>query len=217
MVCEILFRRFKSQRRFRSGRPSKVDNDVLRFMSESNPHLTTRAIAIHHSTAEENSEFILKQSIWVPHNLIEENFSHRVRICSSLWMRHKAQPFLDKLITGDENIKRKKNYCKLETSSSIIAKPNLHQRKVILFLWWNRKAPLCYELFKQGQTINAIAYCNQLDKLNAAINEKRPVLAKGKGIIFHHDNTKPHTALVTQQKLNELGGKFLVLHHIHLT
>ena len=130
-------------------------------------------------------------------------------------MRYKSQPFVDKFITGDEkwilyenplwSLKRKKVYCKPVTSASIIAKRNLHQRKGILCLWWDRKGPLYYELLKQGQTIKVITYCNQLDKLNAAIKEKRSALANGKGIILHHDNAKPHTSLVTQQKLNELG------------
>ncbi|GFT82972.1 mariner Mos1 transposase [Trichonephila clavipes] len=48
-----------------------------------------------------------------------------------------------------------------------------------------------------------------LDKLNAAIKEKRPALASRKGIVVHHDNARPHTPMVTQQKLNALGCKFL--------
>lgn len=226
-TCQRWFAKFhsgdfslKEDRRF--GQPSKVDNDILRSMLESNPHLTTRAIAkqlgIHHSTAEEHIKhlgFVLRQSIWVPHNLTERNLSDRVRICSSLLIRHNVEPFLDKLITGDEkwilyeNIKRKKVYCKPGTSATIIAKPDLHQRKVMLCLWWDRRGPVYYELLKQGQTINANTYCNQLDKLNAAIKEKRPVLANRKGILFHQDNAKRHTAMATQLKLNELGWEVL--------
>ncbi|GFX64409.1 mariner Mos1 transposase [Trichonephila clavipes] len=66
-----------------------------------------------------------------------------------------------------------------------------------------------YELKKQGKTINADLYCNQLDKLNVAIKEKRTALASRKGIVFHHDNARPHTAMVAQQKLNALGGEVL--------
>ena len=145
----------------------------------------------------------MNHRIWVPHNLTEENLTDWVRICSPLCMKHKVQLFLDKLITGYEkwilyeNIQRKKVYCKPGTSPSIIAKPNLHQRKVMLCLWWDRKGPLYYKLLKLGQTTNTITYSNQPDKLNAAIKEKSPALANGKGIIFHHDNAKPHTALVT--------------------
>ncbi|GFX90546.1 integrase catalytic domain-containing protein [Trichonephila clavipes] len=47
------------------------------------------------------------------------------------------------------------------------------------------------------------------DKLNAAIKEKRSGLASRKGIVFHHDHVRPHTAMVTQQKLNALGWEVL--------
>ncbi|GFV11501.1 mariner Mos1 transposase, partial [Trichonephila clavipes] len=47
------------------------------------------------------------------------------------------------------------------------------------------------------------------DKLNAAIKEKRLPITSRKGIVFHHDNARPQTAMVTQQKLNALGWEVL--------
>ncbi|GFW77516.1 mariner Mos1 transposase [Trichonephila clavipes] len=52
-------------------------------------------------------------------------------------------------------------------------------------------------------------YCNQLDKLNVAIKEKWPALVFRKGIVFHHNNVRLHTAMVTQQKLNALRWEVL--------
>ncbi|GFY26847.1 histone-lysine N-methyltransferase SETMAR [Trichonephila clavipes] len=146
---------------------------------------------------------------------MEKNLSDRVRMCSSHLIRHIKEPFLDNLITGNEkwilykNIKRKKSYCKPGTSSATVPKPSMHQRKVLLCLWWDRKGPVYYELLKQGKNINMDLYCNQLDKLNAAIKEKRPALASRKGIVIHHDNARPHIAMVTQQKLNVVGWEVL--------
>ncbi|GFT25713.1 mariner Mos1 transposase [Trichonephila clavipes] len=136
-------------------------------------------------------------------------------MCSSHLIRHNVETFLDKLITGDEkwilyeNIKIKESYCKPGTSSATVPKPSIHQRKVLLCLWWDRKGPVYSELLKQGKSINADLYCNQLDKLNAAIKEKRPTLASRKGIVFQHDNARPHTVMVKQQKLNALGWEVL--------
>ncbi|GFU27078.1 histone-lysine N-methyltransferase SETMAR [Trichonephila clavipes] len=57
-TCQRWFSKFRSgdlsvQESDRSGRPSKIDNDVLRSMLENNPHLTSREIAeefrIHHT------------------------------------------------------------------------------------------------------------------------------------------------------------------------
>ncbi|GFX82671.1 histone-lysine N-methyltransferase SETMAR [Trichonephila clavipes] len=93
--------------------------------------------------------------------------------------------------------------------TAIVPKPSIHQRKVLLCLWWDRKGPVYYKLLKQGKTINADLYCNQLDKLNAVIKQKMPALASRKGIMFHHDNARLLTAMVTQQKLNALEWEVL--------
>ncbi|GFV82273.1 mariner Mos1 transposase [Trichonephila clavipes] len=60
---------------------------------------------IHHTTVGDHNKslgFVLKQSVWVPHELTEKNLSDRVRMCSSHLIRHNVEPFLDQLITGDE-------------------------------------------------------------------------------------------------------------------
>ncbi|GFU76837.1 histone-lysine N-methyltransferase SETMAR [Trichonephila clavipes] len=63
-TCQRWFSKFRSgdlslQESDRSGRPSKIANDVLRSMLENNPHLTSREIAeefgIHHTTVGERS------------------------------------------------------------------------------------------------------------------------------------------------------------------
>ncbi|GFY16981.1 histone-lysine N-methyltransferase SETMAR [Trichonephila clavipes] len=101
----------------RSGRPTKIDDDVLRSMLENNPHLTSREIA---------EEFVIY------HTTVGDHIKS---------LGHNVEPFLDKLITGDEkwilyeNIKRKKSYCKPGTSSTTVPKPSIHQRKVLLCLW----------------------------------------------------------------------------------
>ena len=52
-------------------------------------------------------------------------------------------------------------------------------------------------------------YCQQLDSLNKSIIQKRPELINRKGVVFHHDNARPHTSLITRQKLLELGWDVL--------
>ncbi|KAJ0183501.1 hypothetical protein K1T71_001477 [Dendrolimus kikuchii] len=43
-----------------------------------------------------------KLDIWVPHELSERNLMNRVLICDSLLRRNETEPFLKKMITGDE-------------------------------------------------------------------------------------------------------------------
>ena len=47
-------------------------------------------------------------------------------------------------------------------------------------------------------------------RLKQAIKKRRPELINRKGVVFHHDNARPHTSLVTRQKLRELGWEVLM-------
>ena len=49
-------------------------------------------------------------------------------------------------------------------------------------------------------TIYSKVYSNQLDKLGYALKEKRPELVNRKVVVFHEDNERPHTNLITRQK-----------------
>jgi len=80
-----------------------------------------------------------------------------------------------------------------------------YQKKVMLSMWWNWKGLVFYELLPKNKTINSDVYCEQLQKLSDAIAQKRPELINRKGVVFHHDNVRPHTSLITRQKLSQHG------------
>ncbi|XP_013786728.1 histone-lysine N-methyltransferase SETMAR-like [Limulus polyphemus] len=123
----------------------------------------------------------------VPHELSEVNRKSRVEICYFLHIRDLTSPFLDRFVTGDEKWIFYKNV------------------KVLLSIWWDCKGIIHFELLPTNATINAQVYCQQLERLNAALKKKRPVLVNGRGVVFHQDNARPHTAKITSQKIEELG------------
>jgi len=59
------------------------------------------------------------------------------------------------------------------------------------------------------QTINSEKYCSQLNRLKAAIDEKRPELSNRHGVVFHQDNARSHVPLTTRQKLLQFGWDVL--------
>ncbi|GAB1869951.1 Transposase [Camponotus japonicus] len=80
----------------------------------------------------------------------------------------------------------------------------------MLSVWWDYKGIVYFEILPRNQTINSDVYIEQLTKLNNAIQEKRPELTNRKGVVFHHDNARPHTSLATRLKLRELGWEILI-------
>ena len=103
----------------------------------------------------------------------------RVSSCESLLKRNEIEPFLKRIITGDEkwttydNNVRKRSGSKPGEASQTVTKPGLSPRKVMLSVWWDWKGIVHHELLKTGQTINSIIYCQQLMRLKQAIKKKK--------------------------------------------
>ncbi|GFX03848.1 DUF4817 domain-containing protein [Trichonephila clavipes] len=69
--------------------------------------------------------------------------------------------------------------------------------------------------------VEADLYCSQLDVLSKEIQRKHPSFANRKGVILHHDNSKPHVEAKELKKFQSWIGKFylnqqipLKLHHL---
>ena len=225
--CRNWFVRFRSgdfslKNAQRSGRPIEVDETHIKAIIDSDRHSTTRDIAeklnVSHTCIEKKLKmlgYVKKLDLWLPHQLKEIHLTQRINICDSLLKRNEFDPFLKNLITGDEkwivynNVNRKRSWVMQDEPAQTTSKAEIHQKKIMLSVWWDYKGILYFELMPQNQTINSNVYVQQLAKLNDAIQEKRPVLSNRKGVVFHHDNAKPHTSLVTRQKLLELGWDVL--------
>ena len=113
----------------------------------------------------------------------------------------------EKWITYDNNV-GKRSWLKPGEASQTVAKnakPALTPRKGMLRIWWDWKGIVHHELLGPDQTINSTLYCQQLMRLKQTIQKRRPKLINRKGVVFNHDNVRPHTSLVTRQKLRKLG------------
>ena len=91
--------------------------------------------------------------------------------------------------------------------------PDGHFRHILLYYFQKGKNAvqgIVYSgLLPRNQTINSSVYCRQLMKLDKKIKEKRPELTTRRGVIFHQDNSRPHTSLVTRNKLLGLGWEVM--------
>jgi hypothetical protein len=80
--------------------------------------------------------------------------------------------------------------------------------KVMLPVFWNYQGVLLAHFPNHGQNVISESYCEILSKLWDGIRRNRPgQLARG--VLLHHDNTKPHTARVAQEGIQELQRELL--------
>ena len=154
---------------------------------------------------------VKKLDTWIPHKLKEIDLTKRINAWDLHLKRNKFYPFLKRIITDDEkwivynNVVRKRSWSKRDEPPQTTSKAELHQKKIMLSVWWGWKGVVFFELLSRNQTIASDVCCRQLNKLNAVVKEKRPELVNHKGVIFHHDNSTPHTSLASCQKWLRLG------------
>lgn len=226
-TVQVWFQRFRGgdyaiEDRPRSGRPQTVDTDQIITVVDANPHLSLAEISDMLDISEGSAHAHLISSgyrnradVWVPHELSERALMERINTCALLLEKENEAPFLKRMITGDEklivynNVVRRRSWSAKRSEPQTVAKAGLHPKKVMLCIWWDCKGVVYFELLKHNETINSVKYCQQLDNLKKAIAEKRPELANRKGVVFHHDNARPHTSVATCQRLHEFSWDVL--------
>lgn len=206
----------------RSGRPKSLDLDQLKAAIEEDSSQTCQELAQRFGVSDETIRVHLhelgkswKLSKWVPHELTAANRLQRLNICSSLLTRNNNCPILDRILTCDEkwvmydNKKRSYHWLSSNDSMPLSAKPALHQRKVMLCVWWTTAGIVHYEFLESGKTITKEVYSAQLQRVAEQLTKKQPALVNRKGVLFHQDNARPHTAKMTLEVISALGWELL--------
>lgn len=206
----------------RSGRSSDVNNDQLRTLVEANPRTTVRELAeelgvtpVTISNHLQKIGKLKKLDKWVPHELNEHQKNRRFEVSSGLLLRNKKDPFLDRIVTCDEkwilydNRQRSAQWLDRDEAPKHFPKPKLHQKKVMVIVWWCAAGLIHHSFLNLGETITATKYCQQIDEMHQKLRRMCPRLVNMKGPILLHDNAKPHIAVATLQKLNQLGYETL--------
>ena len=87
----------------------EVDDDLIKAIIDSDRHNTTREIAeklyVSHTCIENHLKqlgYVQKLDTWVPYELKEKHLTQRINSCDLLKKRNENDPFLKRLITGDE-------------------------------------------------------------------------------------------------------------------
>ena len=81
-------------------------------------------------------------------------------------------------------------------------------KKVMVTVWWSANL-IHYSFLNPGKTITSEKYAQQIGEMHQKLQWLQLALVDRMGPIFLHDNTQPHIAQPTLQKLNKLGYKVL--------
>jgi len=76
----------------------------------------------------------------------------------------------------------------------------------MLYIWYDSKGVLFYEMLKPEETVTGKLYKGQLQKLNEKIQKFRPHNAHTPGkVLLLNDNARPHIAIATKDVILKLG------------
>ncbi|UYV62910.1 hypothetical protein LAZ67_2002419 [Cordylochernes scorpioides] len=145
--------------------------------------------------------------------LTEDHKRQRVYVAQKFLDCHKTdgEEFLDSIVTGDvtwvhyttpETKEQSKQWNHISSPKPLKFKQTLSAGKLMATVFWDRKGLLLCDFMRLGTTINSHRYCKTLKQLRRAIqNKRRGMLTKG--VRFHHDNARPHTARQTTALIEE--------------
>ena len=198
------------------------DAEALKALVDCNACQSTQELADKLNTSQsticchlEKIGKVSKLGVWLPHALSEKNKADDLLIATSLLSWQRQDPFLDKIITGDEkwitynNVARRSQWVDRDKSPQPDPKAELHGKKIMLCMWWDSHGIIYFELLNRTETVTADLYVQQLQRFQQSLLEKRPTLVKLKNVVLLHDNVRPHTARVTQERILKLGWSVL--------
>ena len=154
-----------------------------------------------------------KAQPWVPHERTTNKkimFKRHVLI-----LCNNSEPFLNQIVTCDEKSVVYDNWWQLaqwldwEEAPKHFPKPNLHQKRVIVTVWWSAAHMIPYSFLNLSITLTSETYAQPSNEKHQKLQGLKPVLVNRKGPIIFHDNAHPHVAQPTLQKLKELSYKNL--------
>ena len=89
-------------------------------------------------------------------------------------------------------------------------KPKLHQKKIMVTVWWSTTGLIHYSFLNPGETIISEKYAQQIDVMHPKQQLLQLSLVSRKGLVLFHDNTWPHIAQPVASKTEWIGYKVLL-------
>ena len=113
---------------------------------------------------------VKKLDKWVPLGLTANQKNH-FEVLSSLILPNNKQ-FLNQTVTCNEkwilynNLRQSAQWLDREAAPKHVPKPNLHQKKVMVTVWWSAAHLIHYSFLNPGETIPSEKHAQQIDEMH---------------------------------------------------
>ena len=151
----------------------------------------------------------------MPHELIKNQKTLCFEVSSSfiLWKMN----WCSQIVMCDEkwtiyNWQWSAQWLDWEEAPKHFQKLNLHQKMVMVTLWWSAPCLIHYSFLNPNEAITSANYAQQINEMHQKLQVLQPALVNRKGPILLHDNAWLHITPPMLQKLNEWYHE--VLHHL---
>jgi hypothetical protein len=125
-----------------------------------------------------------------------------------------GEDMLNRIVTSDKSWvhhyqpKSKHAMETFQSHSTIKFKVMPSAGMVMRTMFWDSQVVLKAHFHKCGENMNCASYCEVLLKLWDAVHRKR-LGQLARGVLLHHDNARPSTARVTQERIQKLQWELL--------
>ena len=166
---------------------------------------------------------VKKLNKWVPRELTTNQKNHRFEVSSSLILCNNKEPFLDQIVTCNEKWLSYNNrwspaqWLDWKEAPKHFLKPNLHQKKVMVTVWWSVAGLIHYSFLNPGKTITSEKYAQQIYEMHQKLQCLQLALVNRKGPLPLHDKARPHVSHQCFKSWMNWAAQFYLVHHFHLT
>jgi len=204
----------------RRPRTSLTEQNIAaaRGLIERNRRLTIMEIASEIKISYGSAESIIVDELgfrkisarWVPRLLTDQMKQNRLEVSQRLLERFQVDG--ENFVTCDETwvhhytVESKQASMEWKKKGEVApVKAKIHRSadKVVTTVFWDFKGILLIGFLHERRTVDAAYYCQVLDKAKLAYQSKRHGFLNRR-VLLLHDNARPHTAALIQQKLEEI-------------
>ncbi|EFO88409.1 hypothetical protein CRE_14421 [Caenorhabditis remanei] len=198
-----------------SFRPRLDIDDDISDVLEDEPRSSVREVSSHTGPSfatifrhQKESGRTAEYGQVISHELTDSQLKLSCDLSQSLLSRKRNFDWILDIVTGNEKWSLYVYHTGVLDDDEPLTdqKREMHEKKVMLSVWWDRNGVICYKLLPDRATITVNLYCQQLREMIQFHRSLRPEIDHS---VLLHYNARSHSATESRNFLQAQGVKVL--------